>query len=209
MKLNDYFNCIFKDKNSFIIDNLLTKNEEDYIENILLGVNFPYYFNESNFTVANDQQQKFSHLKNVKDYNQLCHQFYKLNDENNTIKVSNYCKIVDDLVNNILIKLNLQDIIIRRAKANLQQQFTDNKSEYHNTPHYDSFTKHYVCIYYVNDSDGDTLFFDNEKECNITNRITPKKGRFLFFKGETLHTGQHPIKSSTRVVININFEENN
>ena len=209
MKLSDYFNYILKDKNNFIIDNLLTKNEEDYIENILLGVNFPYYFCEYEFTVNNDAHQKFSHLKNVKDQRQLLHQFYKINDENNTIKMSNYCKIVDDLVNNILIKLNLQDIIIRRAKANLQQQFTDNKSEYHNTPHYDLSIKHYVCIYYVNDSDGDTLLFDNEKDCNITNRITPKKGRFLFFKGETLHTGQHPIKSPARVVINIDLEENN
>ena len=208
MKLSEYFDVVFKGKNSFFIDNLLTKEEEDYIENTLLGVNFPYYFSEYEVTAPHHNKQ-FSHLKNVKDHKQLLHQFYKINDDNNTVKCSEHHKIVDDLINNILVKLNLNDIVIRRAKVNLQQQFTDNKPEYHNTPHYDMLIKHYVCIYYVNDSDGDTLFFDNEKDCNIINRISPKKGRFLFFKGDTLHTCQHPIKSTDRVVINIDLEENN
>ena len=59
-------------------------------------------------------------------------------------------------------------------------------------------------LYYVNDSDGDTLFFDND--LNITKRVTPKKNRAILFDSNMLHAGANPIKNETRIVINIIFK---
>jgi hypothetical protein len=69
-------------------------------------------------------------------------------------------------------------------------------------PHVDRGHPHLVCLYYVNDSDGDTIFYDNEK--NEIKRVSPKKGRIVFFNGSILHSGSSPSKS-TRILINYNF----
>jgi hypothetical protein len=60
-----------------------------------------------------------------------------------------------------------------------------------------------TCIYYVNDCDGDTIFFDaNMKEIH---RVSPKKGSLVYFNGNILHAGCPPKTSTTRCVINMNF----
>ena len=56
-------------------------------------------------------------------------------------------------------------------------------------------------IYYVHDTDGDTVFYD--KECKkIIKKITPKKGRAVIFDSLIFHSFMRPIKSEKRVVIN-------
>ena len=60
-------------------------------------------------------------------------------------------------------------------------------------------------LYYVNDSDGDTIFFNkNKKEIK---RVKPKKGTGVLFKSNTLHAGSNPINSDKRMVINYIFYE--
>ena len=71
-------------------------------------------------------------------------------------------------------------------------------------PHVDRKDPHFVCLYYVNDSDGNTIFYNNNKE--IIKSISPKKGRIVLFDGSILHSGSHP-KNTTRTVININFNK--
>jgi hypothetical protein len=60
-----------------------------------------------------------------------------------------------------------------------------------------------VAIYYINDSDGDTLIFDDEY--NIVQRVQPKKGRLIYFENDVLHAGQVPTNTEFRGVINFNF----
>ena len=60
-------------------------------------------------------------------------------------------------------------------------------------------------LYYVNDSDGDTIFYDdNKKEIK---RFKPKKGTGLVFKSNILHAGSNPVKYDKRMIINFNFYE--
>ena len=70
-------------------------------------------------------------------------------------------------------------------------------------PHTDKTYPHWVLLYYINsDIIGDTIFFDNNgKEIK---RISPKKGRILFFDGSIKHCGSHS-KTNSRGVINFNF----
>ena len=71
--------------------------------------------------------------------------------------------------------------------------------------HTDLTHPHWVCLYYVNDSDGDTIFYLNDKKTEIK-RVSPKKGRIAFFDGTIPHTGGVP-SNSTRTVLNINFNK--
>jgi hypothetical protein len=78
----------------------------------------------------------------------------------------------------------------------------DIKKRLHHNIHTDFSFDHTTALYYVNDSDGDTFFFDNDK--NIVERITPKKGRMVVFDGNQLHASSSPT-SNVRVAININY----
>ena len=68
--------------------------------------------------------------------------------------------------------------------------------------HKDLEIPHWVCLYYVNDSDGDTIFFNNEKK--EIKRVSPKKGRVAFFDGNIFHSSSSPTKN-TRAVLNFDF----
>lgn len=89
-------------------------------------------------------------------------------------------------------------------------------------PHVDFPTSHpyYTLIYYVDDADGDTIIFDKlynqnenyspvlENALPILHRIKPKKGKAVFFNGHRYHSGNYPIETSSRIVINFDFEIN-
>jgi hypothetical protein len=103
--------------------------------------------------------------------------------------------------------------------------------------HVDLIHPHLVSLYYVNDSDGDTVFFDqclddyldrpdiaqalenidysnpgrgalevadsmiDKSNFTIRKRVTPKKGRMVFFNGFRYHTSSRP-STGYRVIIN-------
>lgn len=84
-----------------------------------------------------------------------------------------------------------------------------------NHPHIDMNDPHLVCLYYVNDSDGDTIIY-NETADDIQNlpgldtsmltikqAITPKKGRVVLFNGRRYHSSSTPT-TDKRCVINFN-----
>ena len=69
--------------------------------------------------------------------------------------------------------------------------------------HIDTPDDHYVCLYYINDSEGDTIIFDDNGE--ELQRVTPKKGRIVFFEGSMYHCSSRPA-SKTRAILNFNFQ---
>lgn len=81
-------------------------------------------------------------------------------------------------------------------------------------PHIDSNVPHIASVYYVNDSDGDTVIYNetyngNEKEetksLTIKEKISPKANRLLLFDGKYYHTGHSPSKHKNRIIINSNY----
>ena len=57
-------------------------------------------------------------------------------------------------------------------------------------------------IYYVNNSDGDTVIYDNKKLV----RVKPEAGKILMFDGSLYHASSRPTKNKLRKVVNINFK---
>lgn len=96
------------------------------------------------------------------------------------------------------LKTNLKDIFF--ARIFLTVPYTTSLE--YAKPHVDMNIPHWVVLYYVNDADGETVFFD--KNNNIVERVQPKKGRIVFFNGDILHSGGIP-KEFPRCVVNFDI----
>lgn len=89
---------------------------------------------------------------------------------------------------------------VRRVMGNLTTPMT-NAERYLNLPHVDSDDPSMMTfLYYVNTSDGKTVFFKNRK---IEADVEPIKGTGILFSSNTIHAGQVPSINKTRYVINI------
>lgn len=74
----------------------------------------------------------------------------------------------------------------------------------HNNIHTDSAEPHTVLLYYVNDSDGPTYFFNHQNE--VVDTVSAKKGRAVIFDGSIKHASSCP-KNGSRITLNINFKK--
>lgn len=89
-----------------------------------------------------------------------------------------------------------------RIMGNLTTQLKDGKT-WINVPHIDSENVDSITfLYYVNDSDGKTVFFKNKK---IYCETSPVRGTGALFPANTVHAGQLPCIHNTRYVINMIF----
>lgn len=176
--------------NPIILDDLLPKSYANEIENILLKPFFPWYFVED---VTYDTQ--LYNLKEEEKSQAFSHSFL-LHDI-----TSNYFDLVKIIPHIALQKINTEiNFSYLRARTFLQLPVTNPKP---NGIHTDDDAPHIVCLYYVNDSDGDTLLFDNKKQ-NIIKSISPKKNRVVIFDGSIPHCSSEPSKNK-RCVINFNI----
>ena len=75
------------------------------------------------------------------------------------------------------------------------------KGNYIDTPHLDLKEKHSALLYYVNDSDGDTIIYEDVKKNKIKKTVKPKQGRMVIFDGSYWHTGSQP-RNNIRCIIN-------
>lgn len=73
----------------------------------------------------------------------------------------------------------------------------------HHNVHIDNEKPHDVVLYYINDADGDTFFFDDKR--NVIHRETPERGKMVIFDGSIFHSSSAPSKN-IRMTLNINYE---
>lgn len=108
-------------------------------------------------------------------------------------------------------KVTVTDIL--RIRINLMVQDKTFTYENYNYPHTDIMPSK-VFLYYVNDSDGDTVLFnetaiDNNDafptQFNIIKRVKPIAGTGVFFDSSRFHASCNPAHTPARYVINFNF----
>ena len=103
---------------------------------------------------------------------------------------------------------------IIRSKVNLTTRASSEDSQKFYSPHVDIDYKHFGFIYYLNDSDGDTVFFNKrypesslqESDSKEVIRISPKAGRAILFDGLQYHAGSPCVNTDFRALINIDFK---
>lgn len=180
-----------------VIDNVIASRYRNTIEAIFFGDDCYWNFNSN---VSGDNKTKQVGLSH-----QIIYDF------------KHYSKHVDfllPLVFEISDKSNVNFDVILQARAFLQPAST---CEYDNDVfHVDVFRNHMVFLYYVNDSDGDTIilnkkygdeqpsFLDrNYRKKDILEKVTPKKGRVVVFDGHHYHAAGIP-QTSHRCILNFN-----
>lgn len=190
------------------IDDVIPKSLQNTIETILLGFDFPFYIGHETVTyVEGGDNSDLYWDKNTKDSPQFVHSVVK-----NGIETSPYWAILRPIFYFIIAKTD-KEMVINRCKINLNYPhsgFTDNQ---YYPPHKDPSKKQsYTGIYYVNDCDGDTFLFEEPKQNNydgefkLIKRVTPKKGKLLFFPSNVVHCGKPPKNSELRCIVNFIME---
>jgi len=205
---------ILNKKDHVVIDNIINKKLQNKIIKTLIGSDFPWYVTNENinfkkfFTsqTKNYLTNKYKY-KNIIEGPQLTHTFATVTNGNVTIN-SKYYELIKQICLEIIKYFKINEVIMYRCKANLLQANIKYLKNSHNTPHtdfdLDLIKKNNIitAIYYVNNSDGDTFFFNKNK---VYKKITPKKGRFLFFRGNIPHASSNPLENELRCVINFNI----
>lgn len=124
-----------------------------------------------------------------------------------------YAKIVEHLIP-ILNQHGIRIGDRYRFKSNI---FTKQNETYrggHHTIHVDDPSGAFLSfLYYVEDSDGETVFFNETYSDTMTKdrlsekiRVTPKRGRYVIFDSNMYHASASPVDSPRRSVLNFVFE---
>lgn len=191
-----------------IDDNFLTNDEIANLQNIMYADSnsrFPWFYAPS----TNIDRQDGGVISNemVKDSAQFVHV-----GMSNSEKISPFADEGKWLLEKFCKKNNIKIENIIRVKANLITK--DCESTGYHLPHIDFDSPHLVFLYYVNDSDGDTVFFNerysswgkfDSDNIHTAGKISPKAGRAVVFDGLQYHASSSPILNDFRCVININF----
>lgn len=113
---------------------------------------------------------------------------------------SPYTQMILSLSNKIFADLNIHVLNYRRIKVN--QLLKSTVSDYkHHPVHVDDTADNVISlIYYINDSDGPTYFFDRNGNC--LDKIHPKKNQCVVFASNLLHASSSPNIFDRRLVIN-------
>ena len=123
-------------------------------------------------------------------------------------QVSRFHDVFVPVLQNACKKLNIMDVNILQGRSFLQVPL-NLKNRDVDTPHIDILDRNnfFVVLYYVCDSDGDTIIYNETKESDqytIKQRVTPKQGRVVIFDGMLMHTAEQPL-NNTRCIVNYNL----
>lgn len=183
-----------------IVDDLVDIDSQNGIEEHLLSTNFPWYFLKDVTSNSTPPDLRTPALN---------HSFFK----GGILNSLEYAKVAFlPMAAAAHMQVELDRILAGRAFLQLPLAHTASVDKLH----VDSVIKHIVLLYYVCDSDGDTLIVDKRyeggsREVNldvndfeIIKRVTPKKGRAVLFDGSYYHTAEQPVKN-IRCILNFNL----
>ena len=167
-----------------IVDNFLPQADANVIHQEINSANFPWYLNS--YTSYNGDGQ-----------HQLIHNIY--NDDK---PLSPLFFLVDPILKEFEVKTEYKIESLGRIKANFLTNRVIPSDYVEKTIHQDTDKDNYVSLlYYVEDSDGDTILFEDDKKTELM-RVTPRANRAVIFKSNTWHTGLLPVMHDKRRVIN-------
>ena len=198
-----------------VIENAIPKIAQDAIEQMLLQPSFAWFFNLEQVDTTSGSykglltDRKFAENYTVRNGHQFTHLFFR----DGTVQSSFYETVVLPLL--LCVPFAIGEVL--KAKANLILNPGPVPKTSIGMPHTDFFdltTRYMTALYYVNDSDGDTVLFhergknaqfDLHTPLTTLKTVPPKKGSMVIFDGDRIHASGVPQSSSTRAVINLNF----
>jgi hypothetical protein len=122
-------------------------------------------------------------------------------------------KIIQPIFDNLLKLENVQEVFIERIKINTLFRDQELKKDMFNVPHTDNIDPAFkTFLYYVNNSDGDTYFFNNFStdqspfDLLLSKSFSPKKGKGILFPSNQFHASSNPNSYLRRLVINFVYK---
>lgn len=180
-----------KEKEILKVCNFLPEQEYLKLFNIVNNENnFPWYFLSTvsgTSLKGNDENYEFG----------FSHILYDKNKKSMSEYLNNFRIIEPYLENHFNIKI--KDIFRYRLGMNLK---ISNSPIVHE-PHKDFDFNHLTFLYYLNDSDGPTVFYDDNLDKKI--EIVPEKNCGVLFDGTIFHSSSTPSKNIKRIALNLNF----
>ena len=191
-----------------VIDDFIDKDYQEKIKIELLGgfdrnkkhhdSDFPWFYIEDVTAAGDDDSQHRPGLG---------HQYVEFDDQSPGYVVSEYHELFKPLLQKVGLKVGIRNVQVLQGRSFLQ--FPVRERGEPDLPHIDIMDKiHIVGLYYVVDSDGDTVIYNERKESEtytIKQRVTPKQGRIVIFDGGLYHTAEQPL-NNTRCIVNYNIE---
>jgi hypothetical protein len=182
-----------------IYDNIVPEFYQEILKKEIFSPNFPWYYNPTNVP-ANENAVAEPGI----DYpDQFTHPviWENMSPDREAFNIINpillfFQKETGTTINNIArIKLNLLN---QHPYPPTNPAHTDNTN-----------TDVKTLLYYVNDSDGDTVLYNqvwgDDLPLTECKRITPKQGRLILFNATRWHASTNPVNTKARSIININF----
>ena len=180
-----------------VVDNLLPKKFADTLEDSVNSFNLQWYWNDG---VVGSHEILFP-TDNTINVPQFVHNAY-LSEFNSSsdfyLKIFPFSYFAEE-------KFNIDIEQVWRCKVNLLYKNLEAKDKHHpiHRDKRDSNSNSFSIIYYPEDSDGDTLFFDDTLK--IVSQVKPKKNRAVLFNSNNLHCSSSPLKHNKRTAINFVF----
>jgi hypothetical protein len=186
-----------------ILNNVTSNSAVQHLEKCLL--NHPWYYLKD--TAYNQFEE------NQKPYDPSWVHFLYNNEES----LSDLKPLAESILFTALERLNLSISKVIRIRAGLT---TRTPYPVIHSPHVDWDNHHMTAVYYVNDSDGDTIFYKEKRDESLSvnshewskNRkftvdqtITPVADRMVVFNGLNYHSSTTPCNVDYRLVINFNW----
>lgn len=176
-----------------IHDDLIPIFLQNKIEELIFSDNLNYFFIQ-NITFGGEKNDNLNFGFN--------HVIYNCEDNNST---SPYIHLFNQILYTFCTKRNiiLDHIFTSRAFLQTPSLNPGPQPAHQDVTNKGKIIPHLVCLYYVNDSDGDTVFYKDDKS-SIFKTVSPKKGRIIFFDGSIFHGGGRPSKTH-RAILNFDI----
>ena len=170
-----------------VIDNFLLEYQFNQLYSIMMGSDFPWYYNPMVLGKDDDDY--------IQDRWQLCHTFYHKWDNNGAQSAFN------TLMEPIVSKLEIKPDNLFRIKANLNPKtIFHRRGGYHTDVRSSTHSNVKTAILYVNTNNGWTHIKGYGKVKSVANRM-------VIFDCNLSHSGYTCTDEKTRVLINFNWEE--
>ena len=163
-----------------IQDDFLPPQDFEYVKDSLMSRHMIWHYNDYTISKEYDHEPQF------------IHNFIGIENGHGGIIKSQYIDAVSPILNRIP---NLCTMI--RCKANLTLRDTENRETGMHVDTEKSFDG-YTSIYYLNTTDGGTIFETGEiAEC--------KANRLVTFNNRVKHSGLHCTDKNRRIIVNLNY----
>ena len=189
-----------------VIDDIIDLEYQEGIKGILLGDDyfkgrpFPWFYTED-VTGAGDKDSQHRAA--------LGHEYVYLEDNDDVKVISHFHNMFLPMLKEVIRRVGVkqEDAGILQGRSFLQLPRNIQRDDV-DTVHIDINQRaHLVVLYYVCDSDGDTIIYHERvksEKYTIKQRVTPKQGRIVIFDGTLYHTAEQPLHS-TRCIVNYNL----